>query len=666
MTHRRHECLNATYYYESPTITIRIPGTRNNNHNKKKNNNAIVILMVLIMAASTLVARTDGFLVQTTTTTIRRHPTFIFTTSDGTPLHNKQQQLQLQLPDMNSYAAGYQTVFTELPSQSCTPSMGCLPSDLTGTYFRVGPAMFSAGSIMPPKTSIVQPKKGPPVPDGQLKERMVTHPFDADGGVLAVTFCSNNNTAVSRFRYVRTNAFTKERKAGQRMYTAMDTTRTMGAGRGNDLILPLFRHHLQPGLNKYRKNTSNTRVMVWANKVLTLWEGGLPYKLDMLALSTEGRSQLGGILKEEQPMGGKAVYDSKRDRMVMYANQPDARSSKLTLYEFNAKFKLTNEVTTELPGFALLSDFALTQNYYIFVQPPVTVNAMKFMFNKEPGNILELQQGPSTLHLIPRDGSRKVQKSLSIPFDGVLDADLQFINAFEQDDGILVVDAIRLKEHETMKGPLPPWPWASSLDAFQRNTCQRSLVRYRVSKDVVSKEILFKSQCYFGGINPALSSQRHRYIYMAIGSMEDQVAPPQGIARFDTETKEVESWMPQAHEFCGEPMYAKSQTSTDNVDDGGYLLSVLFNGTSSDLVVLRANNVAAGPIARVPLGLAVPHGLYGCYTDEGEFSFEEIDRRAKLADKMESRGNMWNEVKSDFSGLGLRLDDFEEYFGDMM
>jgi hypothetical protein len=31
---------------------------------------------------------------------------------------------------------------------------------------------------------------------------------------------------------------------------------------------------------------------------------------------------------------------------------------------------------------------------------------------------------------------------------------------------------------------------------------------------------------------------------------------------------------------------------------------------------------------------------------------------------MESRGNYWNEVKSDFSGLGLRLDDMEEYFGD--
>jgi len=45
---------------------------------------------------------------------------------------------------------------------------------------------------------------------------------------------------------------------------------------------------------------------------------------------------------------------------------------------------------------------------------------------------------------------------------------------------------------------------------------------------------------------------------------------------------------------------------------------------------------------------------------------DEIERRTRLADKIESRGNRWNEVKSDFSGLGLRLDDFEEYFGDIL
>ena len=75
-----------------------------------------------------------------------------------------------------------------------------------------------------------------------------------------------------------------------------------------------------------------------------------------------------------------------------------------------------------------------------------------------------------------------------------------------------------------------------------------------------------------------------------------------------------------------------------------------------------------GPISRIPLGIAVPHGLHGVFasSEECNWSAEEIERRAKLSDKMESRGNMWNEVKSDFSGLGLRLDDFEDIFGDIL
>lgn len=112
-------------------------------------------------------------------------------------------------------------------------------------------------------------------------------------------------------------------------------------------------------------------------------------------------------------------------------------------------------------------------------------------------------------------------------------------------------------------------------------------------------------------------------------------------------------------------MYAERQG--DDTEDGGYVLSTLFNGQAetSEIIVLRANDIAAGPIARVPVGIAVPHGCHGCFapTDEANWTYEEIERRAKLADKMEARGSMWNEVKSDFSSLGLRFDDIEEILG---
>lgn len=106
-------------------------------------------------------------------------------------------------------------------------------------------------------------------------------------------------------------------------------------------------------------------------------------------------------------------------------------------------------------------------------------------------------------------------------------------------------------------------------------------------------------------------------------------------------------------------------------EESGYLISLLFNGKTktSEVVIFSADQpLSRGPIARIKLKKGIPHGFYGyfCSSEESAWSAEQINRRVKLADKMEAKGNRWNEVKSDFSGLGLRLDDFEDYFGQIL
>ena len=575
-------------------------------------------------------------------------------------------------PDMEAFASAYKTVVEELPFKKCSPSLGKIPEDLVGSYFRSGPAMFSAGSIVPPKTSIVQPRQ-PPVPDGQDPERMVPHPFEGDGAILGVTFPGNGEVS-ARFRYVRTVGFTNERKKGARIYRAMDSTRDMaaaGAGVGNDLPLPLFRHHLQPGLNKNRKNTSNTRAIYWGKRLLTLWEGGQPYKLDARALDTEGRSRLGGVIqKDAAPFGAKMSYDSKTNRALFYGIELGAASSDLTLYEFDASFRLVEggRTTTSLPGCALINDFASTENYAVFVQPNVVASTMQFLVSKEPGKTLNVEKGPAKIHLIPRVDSQRKQASVEIPLEGPNEANLQFCNAYEDGDEV-IVDAI-LSDGSAVSGTKKPmsWPWGSSLDEYRSGASKKSLWRYSIDSKSgkVTKKLLFDNHCFFGTVNQAVSSQKHRYIYLNSGALGNEVAPPQGITRFDCQTGESATWLPKRCEFCGEPMYAPRKGADS--EDSGYILSVLYCGAKkeSELIVLEASNVAAGPIARIPLGIAIPHGLFGCFTTDEAATWDSdaLERRAKLADKIESRGNMWNEVKSDFSGLGLRFDDMEEYFGD--
>jgi all-trans-8'-apo-beta-carotenal 15,15'-oxygenase len=325
---------------------------------------------------------------------------------------------------MVAYSNGYKTAYSEIPFALSSPTFGVLPPDLSGTYYRSGPAMFSAGSLPPPKNSLVRPRT-PPAPDGSDPGRMVRHPFEGDGAVLAITFhgggrppdgdrggggdaggeaaprADTAGKATTRFRYVRTNAFTNERKRGKKLYSGMEGTRIAGGASGsivgNDLPSPPFhRHHLLPGLNKMRKNTSNTRAVYFGRKLLSLWSGGLPYKLDALALSTDGRSQLGGVVKREDcSMGGKAAIDSKRNRILFYGIDEEQGSSTLNLYEFNSKFQPIRDndgvVRAKLPGLAMIHDFAVTENYAIFVQPVLKVNGMQFMISKEPGKSVSLE-----------------------------------------------------------------------------------------------------------------------------------------------------------------------------------------------------------------------------------------------------------------------------------
>jgi len=589
-------------------------------------------------------------------------------------------------PDFKAYGNGYKTVFTEIPYADCKASYGTIPSDLKGTYFRTGPAMFSAGSIPPPKTSIVQPRDGPPVPDGQNPERMVKHPAEADGGVLGVTF-TGDGTATTRYRYVRTIAFTSERRKGQRLYKGMDSTRELGfdiaQGLGNELHTPMFSHHLQPGLNKKRKNISNNRSIYWGKRLLSMFEGCQPYKLDGLALSTEGKSQLGGVLLEKDPFGSKMVIDPLKDRAIMYRLRQDAKSSELTVFEFNNKFRLVDEgkkdeegeSSLDLPGLAILSDMAVTNNYAMFVQPAVSTG-MKFLFNKDPGPMVSAENKPAILHLVPRVGSTNKQPmSIEIPFDGVIEANLQFCNAYE-DGNKIVLDAIR---SDGSKRPSTAssmeWPYVSSRKDYESKAAKKSLWRYEVDLNsrAVTKTKLSDAQCYFGTVKPSQSTQKHDEIFMAIGGLGHETAPPQGIARFDCESGSMDSWLPEAYQFCGEPMFAPKAAADDaspkgGDNDDGYLLTVLFDGKAekSELLVFESSAISAGPVCRMPLGIGIPHGRHGCFTtaEEATWSFEEIQRRSKLADKIESQGDRWNEVKSDFSGLGLRFDDMEEYFGD--
>lgn len=142
-----------------------------------------------------------------------------------------------------------------------------------------------------------------------------------------------------RNSFIRTKGFTKESK-----------TRQM-AGRGT------FGNHKLPGflgnfLSTNIKNVANTNVIYWGGRLLALWEGGLPYKLDPKTLRTDSKEYtMRGLLKKGEPLTAHPRQDSKQDRLIAFSAKQDPSKSVVTrIFEFDNTLTSVSERTFESPG----------------------------------------------------------------------------------------------------------------------------------------------------------------------------------------------------------------------------------------------------------------------------------------------------------------------------
>ena len=122
---------------------------------------------------------------------------------------------------------------------------GDMPAGLRGTLYRNGPGCLSRGG-----------------------ER-VGHWFDGDGAVLAVQISPEGATGV--YRYVKTEGYRQEAAADAFIYPNYGMT--AAGGFWNNWLKPV-------------KNAANTSVLALSDRVLALWEGGLPHALDLETTST--------------------------------------------------------------------------------------------------------------------------------------------------------------------------------------------------------------------------------------------------------------------------------------------------------------------------------------------------------------------------------------------
>jgi all-trans-8'-apo-beta-carotenal 15,15'-oxygenase len=468
---------------------------------------------------------------------------------------------------VSDWQRGYESLTTEY-SYAITNIDGEIPAGLEGTLFRNGPGKLD------------------------INGEMLHHPFDGDGMISAVSF--KDGKAWFRNRYVRTEGFLAESAAGKILYRGVFGTQKPGGWLANIFDLKF-------------KNIANTSVIYWGDRLLALWEAGLPHELEPHTLETIGPSTLDNLLSDQDAWSAHPRIDpgapGQEHRLINFSVKTGL-STQVTVYELSPHNELLQKKTFSIPGFAFIHDFIVTPRYYIFFQNPVSLNPIPFALGlRGAGQCIAFNdKQPTRVWIMPR-GAGTMQ---------VLETESCFVfhhaNAYEIDNQI-VVDSICYANFPTVE------PDVKFRNIEFGSLPEGQLWRFRIdlTHKTVSKEVLSNRCCEFPALNPQNSGRPYRFVVLGAAHETRGNAPLQALVKLDLSSGTQTSWSAAPRGFVGEPIFVPKPAST--AEDEGWILSPIYNAEHhrTDIVILDAQAFEQGPIARLHLNHHIPYGLHGCF-----------------------------------------------------
>jgi len=486
--------------------------------------------------------------------------------------------------DRADWASGFRNVGVELTDVPLQASRGSIPAELNGTLYRNGPGRLERGG------------------------HWVHHPFDGDGMITALRFEGGGVQLSNRF--VRTEGWLAEEKAGKPLYRGVFGTQKPGGPLANAFDLRL-------------KNIANTHVVRLGDQLLALWEASSPHALDPATLETKGISLLDGVLKPGEAFSAHPRFDPGhhgQERMVTFGVKTGPRST-VRLMEFAVADdpasgvkagQLLSERSDSFKGFAFLHDFAITPNWAVFLQNAIAFNPLPFVLGQKGAAqcLASKPGGQAQFWLVPRDsGAFAGQEPRIIPApEGFV---FHHVNAWEERDQ-LVLTSIFYADFPSV-GPDTDFR-AIDFDQIPEGLLERCTID--LTSGTVQSERLSERCCEFAMVNPANQGLASRYAWMAVAERETGNDPLQALKKLDLVNGEGPVWSAAPRGFVSEPVMVPRPAAAGApaaAEDDGWVLCVVWNGArcASDLVILDAASMAE--VALLELPLAIPYGLHGSF-----------------------------------------------------
>lgn len=432
---------------------------------------------------------------------------------------------------------------------------GALPAGLEGTFLRIGPN---------PRFE----------PLGRY------HMFDGDGMLHSVTLDAAG--ARYRNRWIRTPALEAEERAGHALYGGL-----------GELHVP---DPAEVGDAGMIKNPANTNVVRHAGRHLALWEGGLPTEVTA-ELDTVGPYDFGGRL--DSAFTAHPRIDPRTGEMFAFAYLPFPPY--LRVYEVAADGTLARTVDVDLPASSVMHDFVMTEHHLVFVDSPLLFDVEGMLEGRAPFRWDE--DHGTRVGVMARGGDEVRWFEVE---DGYVN---HFWNGWEDGDTITVSGSCTTGTEFTVgEGG------AADEDGAEADPGRPTRITVDLVTGATTKEQLDDLGGDFPRINEAYAGVRSRFHTM--GSCR---GVPDAVGHFDTVTQYDDvagtrvDWHAGPGTVVGEPVFAAHPDGSAE-DDGWLLCTVHDRATgATDLAVLDAHDVAAGPVARVHLPRRVPFGFHAAW-----------------------------------------------------
>jgi carotenoid cleavage dioxygenase-like enzyme len=341
---------------------------------------------------------------------------------------------------------------------------------------------------------------------------------------------------------------------------------------------------------------SNVSLIHHAGKLLSLGEVGFPYELRPRDLSTVGAYDFGGKLQGNMTAHPKIDPVTHQMHFFGYNFTPPY----LLYHVADRNGTLTSSQPVAVKASTMIHDFAITHRDVIFWELPVLFDfklAVK-MVSEKRSRIMPYVWTPSygsRIGVMPLGGPTSAIRWVEIPNCFVFHG----MNAWREGDDV-VLDVNKLK------------------DVFQKGSALGStprLHRWRIntagSHLTFNDELRSDTDAELPSIDRRRTGRSYQHGWrVATRTGADDIVFA-GAVHVDARTGTETRWDPGPQYSSGEWLFV----ATGPAEGEGVVMSFVYDHAhdTSELVVLDARDVGAGPLARVALPQRVPYGFHAAW-----------------------------------------------------